>query len=339
MSETVRGTRKEADDVLAARRCEHACDAPMITVGQAADEWFWPDAESRLSRNTVASYRSSWRRYVAPRWASTPLDEVRPMQVQEWLLSMTLGSAKTASAVLSAIMEFPVRYEVIERNPMRVSYRMPTAKQEADKGVYTLAEIVRLWQAVRGTPMEAPFDLMALGSCRVGEALGAKPSDASFLEVLGVPVLMVSIERQVTGGRVESTLKTNPSRRHVVIAGEPATSMREAMGDGVEWLCDDGCGRPMSKEAMGSLWADACDRAKLPRHPLRNLRNSWRTYMSWELGIDYEKLEKMMGHVGRGVTAQHYDRPAAQVYAEAVAKAYKDHGLAGSWDNLGRKFE
>lgn len=339
VSETVRGTRRQAEDVLAMRRCEHASDKPMVTVGQAADRWFWPDAEGRLSANTVATYRSSWKRNVGPRWAHVPLDEVRPMQVQEWLLTMTRGAAKTASAVLSSIMEFPVRYEVIDRNPMRVSYRMPSDMKETDSGVYTLAEVVRLWKAARGTPYEAPFSLMALGSCRVGEALGARCEECEHLEVEGVPVMVVPISRQVTRGAVTDTLKTSPSRRPVVIAGGPALSLRAVAEGSSGWLCGDGCGGILSTTGMDALWDGVCARAGLPRHPQKNLRNSWRTFMSWELGVEYEKLEKMMGHAGQGVSAKHYDKPDAQVFAEAVARAYKAHGLAGSWDDLGRKFQ
>jgi hypothetical protein len=63
-------------------------------------------------------------------------------------------------------------------------------------------------------------------------------------------------------------------------------------------------------------------------HPFRNLRNSWQTWMRWEVGLPPYYIEPLMGHKVRGVTGQHYDRPTPEVLAAAVARAYDD----GPWD-------
>lgn len=55
---------------------------------------------------------------------------------------------------------------------------------------------------------------------------------------------------------------------------------------------------------------------------LEALRNSWRTIMRWELGIDSDYVEKMMGHAGKGVGEIHYDRPQWRQFADVAGEAW-----------------
>ena len=57
----------------------------------------------------------------------------------------------------------------------------------------------------------------------------------------------------------------------------------------------------------------------------------------WELGVEREKIERMMGHKGTSVTEVHYDKPEAEMLAKTIAVAYKAHPYANNWDELGRK--
>lgn len=64
---------------------------------------------------------------------------------------------------------------------------------------------------------------------------------------------------------------------------------------------------------------------------LANTRNSWETYTHWTLGVEPEKVERMMGHAGKGVTERHYDRPEAESLAAEAARAYALHPFADGW--------
>ena len=44
--------------------------------------------------------------------------------------------------------------------------------------------------------------------------------------------------------------------------------------------------------------------------------------MRWELGIDSDYVEKMMGHAGKGVGEIHYDRPQWKQFADVVGDAW-----------------
>ena len=55
--------------------------------------------------------------------------------------------------------------------------------------------------------------------------------------------------------------------------------------------------------------------------PMGKLRNSWATWMLWDLKIERWKVDKMMGHAGSDVLAQNYDKPVEEMYIEAVHDA------------------
>lgn len=336
-SETVRGTRLDAERRRSELMLEHGDDAPCPTVRQAWERWCVPEMEARiasgdLSAHSLKLYRSSWKNHVSPTWADVPLDAVRPLRVQQWILGLGASQARYATLTLSKVMDYAVRYEYVDHNPMREKYLMPSKStiQRADTGVWTLSELGDAWRSVRGKWFESAFLLAAFGSCRVGESLGPLAGEVELREVSGVPVAVVPITRQVdNAGNVTDSLKTEQSRRPVCIPGRAAIALHEiASALPQDWyLTNDGNGEPQSQRRLGKSWRDA-----EMAHPFRNLRNSWQTNCRWELGMPPWLLEPMMGHAGKDVTGRHYDRPQVDVFAEAVAKAYAEKPFDINWD-------
>ena len=336
-SKTVRGTRKQAEAMRAQLMLEHGDDAPCPTVQQAWERWALPTYQRRVDDGELAPasydrYTKAWKNLVAPRWANVTLDAVRPLQVQQWISSLTLTQAKIAVVVLSADMDHAVRYEQVEHNPMREKYLMPpkSTVKRRDDGTWTLVELLALSSELRGLWFEPAFLLAAFGSCRVGESLGAMAGEVEMRRVSGVPVAVVPIVRQVpnVGGPTER-LKTAESRRTVVLAGNAALRLHElASALPPDWyLTHDGIGKWQSQSRLNDSW-NALGMA----HPFGNLRPSWQTWMRYEARIAVPFIEALMGHRRPGVTGLHYDRPTPDVLAEVVADAY----LSRNWDNLCR---
>ena len=331
-SETVRGTRKDAERRRAELMLEHSEDAPCPTVGQAWERWAWPTFERRvadgdLAPSSAGRYRKAWERLVGPRWADEALDAVRPLAVQQWISSMTLMQAKIAVVVLSAVMDHAVRYEVVDHNPMREKYLMPpkSTVQRRDAGIWTLPELVALMGELRGAWFEPAFLLAAFGSCRVGEALGVMAGDVSLRVVDGVSVAVARIERQVPNvGAPVDRLKTAESRRPVVLVGRAAERLGELASATDGYLTNDGLGKWQSQSRLNDSWT----RAGMA-HPFGNLRPSWQTWMRYEARVAVPFIEALMGHRRPGVTGLHYDRPDADVLAQVMVDAY----LSRRWDD------
>ena len=325
---TIKGTKRDGDAELARLRIMHDEDKPTPTVRDCYEAWYMPDAEPRLSPNTLRQYKSAWRTAIEPRWGDLPVTDVKPLDVQEWLLTLSAGAAHMASKVMSGILDFPVMYEMIDRNPMRIKYRMPTAKAEKDKSVYDLAQSLHILEVVEGSYIEAAVILALFGSCRVGESLSPLAAEVKEARASnGMLGCIVRLCRQVDfSGDVSEILKTKSSTRPVVIVGKPAARLlaiaRERIEAGEIWLSDDGTGSPISQRALGSEWRRLLEMDGMKPIMLRNMRNSWRTFSEWELHIAPDQLETLMGHVGATVTAKHYNRPDESMLLDAVAEAY-----------------
>ena len=76
-------------------------DKPVPTIGKAHRMWFepWMDrrvAEGRAKPNTREAYATCWRNVVEPRRGSVPVGSVEPANVQQWLLTLSVGNAQHA---------------------------------------------------------------------------------------------------------------------------------------------------------------------------------------------------------------------------------------------------
>ena len=344
-SRTIRGTRMDAERARSELMLAHSEDAPCPTVGEAWRQWYLPDLErlgaaGELSPHTLSQYRSGWRLHVAPRWDGVPCDSVRPLEVQQWLSSLGHTQATRARQILRSVLDYGVRYGVAPSNPLAERYVMPpkSTVAERDRGVWTLEELGEVWRVVHGEWFEAAFLLAAFGGLRVGEAMGARSEDVGAVEARGQLVAVVRVERQVANrGVVTDALKNRQSRRVVAIPGRAGARLLELAGSCDGWLSGDGLGSHSTQRRMAASW----ERRVMPslpedmRHPFKNLRSSWQTNMRWALRLPPWLIEPMMGHVGEGVTGRHYDRPDAEMFAEAVADAYAARPFDAGWAWLG----
>lgn len=332
-SKTVYGTRKDAGDALAALRVEHSQDAPVPTVGMCWARWYLPDAQRRvddgeLARQSLERYQSTWRAHIEPRWASTPVDQVRPLAVQQWILTLKRNAANNCIQLMRQIIEYSVKFEHIPSNPMNVKYSLParSTTNTQEDGVWSPDELVEVWRACANTPLEAVVLLCGFGSCRVGEALGARSSDVTRKDVDGMIVACVRIDSQIDArGREVDATKNKWSTRTIVIAGNPAIRLLEIAAEKDGYLAEDERGGSMTQDYARIAFKSLLTVAGAPIHTLRALRSTWATIARWTLRIPSWHIEPMMGHVGDGVTGRHYDRPEEDEFAAVLADAWREH--------------
>lgn len=335
MSETIEGTRKDGDHRLAELRLKHDRDAPCPTLAECWGRWWLPDAESlleqgKISKTTLNNSRTYWRRYIEPRWGGVPVNAMRPIEVQEWLSSgMTGEAASRCRSLMKRIIDYPFRYELVDRNVMAIDYVMPVGgSKQRDKGIWTLDELVGpVWDAVRDTPCEGPFLLAAFGSCRVGESLACMAGEVELISRDGASFAVYDMHRQMhNGGYVTERLKTRYSKRMIVVPGTPGERLYElseaAVANGTTWLDGSLSEKPMLQETLSSVFRDALRAKGCEVHPFTNLRNSWQTYMQYELEVPKDARERLMGHSGNDTTGRYYDRPVVEQLVSIVAKCY-----------------
>ncbi len=329
--ETFYGTYREADLRLAQIRVERADDKPVPTVGEAYENWYLPSIEARrdagkLKSSTFGNYTRSWESIIAKRWGSVPLDSVRPIDVQAWLLEQNHGNAAIALSVLRGIGKFAERYEVSD-NKFAKEYTMPESSKNYRKTVLTLGMADELFAKLHGARCEAPFILACFGSCRTGESLGARVDEVGSFELDGITFATVPIVRMMDAREkaIVDHLKTPESNRTICLPQPYSIRLLELVDElkhaHVEWLADRGDGLPLDHSRLFYSWEKEAGNPV----PLRNLRNSWRTFAQLEWGVGSDTLELLMGHKLPGTTGKHYMRPSGDVLAHRFAEEFAAH--------------
>lgn len=314
-SETFVGTYAQADARLNQIRFEVAAP-PSPTVGELWRDCAAPgiaeDVEhGRRSRSTQAVYTSMWANHVAPAWSRTPCTEVRALDIQRWLLGMPPKTAKTAIVVLRECLRYAELYELVPQNVAAKKYKFADAPaKQAD--IYTVGELRRLGEVVRGSVCEAPFILSAYAGLRVGEACGMKLEDVEWRE--GYAVLRV--RRQVTRYEVDAKLKTKNAARTIALVGEPSARLKaivDALPPGLVYINDNWLGEPVPRKTVAARWSQLVKRSGMRYLPMQTLRPAFETHTHYKGGLPIEVLSKVMGHAQIATTLGHYDRPTTEL--------------------------
>ena len=334
MTCTVRGTRRDAERKRAELMLEHSEEAQCVDVDYVWEHWYMPMLKRRcdegeLSEKTASQYKSRYKSTIAERWGSVPCDGIRPLDVQQWVDTLSYNKANQSLNMLRPMLDFAVRYGEILNNPFRERYVMPSKSTitHKDDGVWTLSQLTTVWDKARGEWFEGAFICAAFGGCRVGESIGVQVNDIERIDFDGLTVAVVRIRRQVkNAGGVTDRLKNPQSRRSIVIVGKPAERLCEIAETAPIWVTGNGFGEPTKQLTLGNSWKRL--KGSLPDgmwHPFRNLRNSYQTFMRWEVGLAPHYIEELLGHKGTTVTDLYYDRPDESAIVSVTVDAWRSY--------------
>ena len=334
LTKTVHGTRKQACLELDRIHVEQADDSITPTISQAWSMWTVPTLEAQMEQGKLSAasmeiYRRTWANHVAPKWGKVPVDQLRAMDLQNWLLTLTKATASHCMLVLHRIYSNVAALVPLPLNPFAPSIRyiMPTAGTQRTRSVYQLDEARAVLSKLRGCSLEPAFILACFGSCRSGESLAVELDSISVHRRNGYIVAAVEITQQMqqTGDEPITTLKNAQSRRTVCIPPEVAPRLIEIADErresGTRWLCDRGDGLPMNREMCNARWRNFCRREGVRHIPWANLRNSWRTIAETEQKLPWELAEMLMGHKLPGVSGRHYIRPTTKQVVDSYFRA------------------
>lgn len=333
LTKTVYGTYAQANLELDRLHVDHANDNPSPTVRQAWEQWTLPTLNAELenggiAKNTYSTFTRTWRLHVEPKWGNTPVDALRAVDLQEWLLTLALGQATQSLWVLSRVYKKVVMLVPLQFNPFaaNVEYVLPKKNvTPRSKDVYTLEQALDILNKLRGHQLEGAFILACFAGLRTGESLAARIDDIEPFEGAET-VYTVTVERQMgmNGTEPETTLKTAQSYRTAIILQCAARRFAEIIEErrefGTPWIADRGDGLPINKSGISKRWKTFCEKNNVQHIPWQNLRNSWRTICETELHMPWDLTEMLMGHKLPGMSGAHYIRPSK----EQIVCSYRD---------------
>ncbi len=134
---------------------------------------------SNKSYSTRTAYAVYLRNWIVPKWGEFSLSDVRTVAVEDWLRTLTLSNGSKAKIrnLMSALFNHAMRYEWMDRNPIRLVRQ--SAKRERTPDVLTAEEIKTLLSKLDGPYYVMAF-LAAVTGLRVSELLALKWEDVDF---------------------------------------------------------------------------------------------------------------------------------------------------------------
>ena len=132
-----RTVRSEPTSMTAAQLCSHF-DQRELCLGNT-----W------RSYLTKQIYKVYLRRWIIPRWGEHLLSDIRTIEVELWLRSLSIARSTCAKMrnVMSVLFNHALRYEFFDRNPIRLVRQ--SAKRRSTPVVLTPGEIRTLLEGLK----------------------------------------------------------------------------------------------------------------------------------------------------------------------------------------------
>lgn len=213
-------TKTAARKATESLRSNAAADNPAVplTVAQLVKHYTDNELPSK-AYSTQRTVETSLNVWVTPKWGEQRLSDVRTVEVESWLRTLSLANATKSKVrnVMHVIFAHACRHELLQRNP--ISLVRQSAKRKKTPDVLDTVELQKLLANLQN-PARALVFLTATTGLRVSEALGLKWSDVDF--EAGVINLARAVVHQHVG-----EMKTEASQKPVPMDGALATALRD----------------------------------------------------------------------------------------------------------------
>ena len=351
VTETVRGTRQEAERVLRERLAALETGGYVArtkeTVGTFLSRWLASYVAINTSRRTQYGYQASIKRYVLPCIGGFPLQALTARHIEKMYGDMLdRGLSPTTALNLHRILReafgHAVKHGVLTRN---VTDLVTPPRARRKKIVMWDAETIqRFLKEAAASPYRDFYHLKILTGMRRSELVGLKWDCVDF-ENATIRVVR-TLQRIPGSGLVEGQPKTARSRRSIALSQSTVKILHQIRGKQIEQTLIAGDawqhtglvftkpdGQPIDPDAPTHDFADIVRKANLPPISLHGLRHAHATLLL-TAGIHPKIVSERLGHSSIATTMDTYSHvlPGLQ---EAAAMALDETLGRGSVSGAG----
>lgn len=263
--------------------------------------------ENRKTYATQDTYEGYLKKWILPRWKSYRLQDVKAVQVEQWLKSLALapGSKAKIRNIMSALYSHAIRWEWAKHNP--ITYVRQSAKRRKIPAILTIEQIKDFLSHLR-EPCRTAVLLDAASGLRVGELLGLKWEDVNF-ETLEVNLTRSVVKQKIT------RCKTEASRKPIPLDPELAEilfswKLQSPYPQPSDWVFASPHKKGKQPYWPGALFRahlkPALEAAKIPGDVgWHTLRHTFGTLMKAN-GEDIKTIQELLRHSNYKVTADTY---------------------------------
>jgi integrase len=214
-----------------------------ISIGALIDHYVERELPERR-HSTQQSHSSTIKRWILPRWGDRPLEEVKPVAVEEWCGRSPWPKTKVNLRSLFHLIYEPARrWELTDRNPIDLVRQR--GGRRCIPRVLTSGEI-RILLAQLTEPYHTMVLVAACLGLRASEIMGLQWHDFNWED------LTVFIRRGVVNGRSGDT-KTEASQKSLPIDPRLGCSLQELRKGSLhkarqDWVFANSGGRPLGQQ-------------------------------------------------------------------------------------------
>jgi integrase len=305
-----------------------------ITLSQYIDDYFMPDKEEILRKNTIAGYKRDIELRIRPKFGGHLLCDIFHADIQKMITACpTKKTAQNARATLRCILSHAVDNELLVHNPAKGDFKMPEKiekKKQFGDWVTSFVEHAEIIDKAKDVETRT---LLVLGFCfglRKGEILGLDWDDVNLKERI------ISVKQTYTytlGSPDLTPPKTEESVRDIPITDCAYKYMTVLRDDGgvvrIHGPVVNHKGNRMSPRRATELIEKFRRKNDVPHITMTTLRHSFAT-AAIRSGMNVASVAKWLGHADVTTTLNRYVRPLLvnlQEDAKIVDSAYLEKAI------------
>ena len=335
VSETVRGTKKEAERTLRERLSAVETGSYVTkqkeTVTEFMQRWMDTYVATNTTIRTQEGYRGNIKRYISPAIGNIPVQTLTARHVQGMYADrLERGlSARTVlhpHRVLREALGHAVKWGLLTRNVADAA-DPPRAQQKA-LDMWDADTIDRFLEAAEGSRFRDLYHLAILTGMRRSELAGLKWESVDLTN--GMLSVVRTLQRIPGHGLVEGQPKTARSRRSIELAPETIVLLHGIRGRQIEQSLEAGelwqhlgfvftqlDGTPIDPESVSRDFCAIVRRSGLPHLTLHGLRHGHAT-LALTAGMNPKVVSERLGHSTIAMTMDTYSHVLPGLQAEAA---------------------
>jgi integrase len=312
----VLGTVEQYATESQARRAAHAlllginADSPgsgVVTFGAVIDRYLAEELPERHS--TARGYQSWLKNHIKPKWGEYPLQQIKPLAVEQWLKGLDLApkSKGHLKNQMRMIFNCAMRWELVpyQTNPISLVRVKDISKRRRQPTVLTIEQFLRVLGHVP-EPYRTMCEVAGCLGLRISEVLGLQWEDFDWEKH------QLQIRRSWVCGRAAEP-KTESSKKPIPVDPALERKLREHQRRYClsslqnPWVFSSKCtGRPLHPWSAERRWLLRAGRqVGIDRLGWHAFRHTYSTLLN-EYGTDAKVQQELLRHADIRTTMNLY---------------------------------
>jgi len=274
--------------------------------------------------STASRYRSWLKNYIKPKWAEYPLDQIKPLLVEDWLKKLSLApkSKSHLKNLMHVLFNAAMRWELIpyQLNPMSLVRVKDGSKRKREPKALSVDEFRQVMEHI-----PEPFRTMCIfAMCmglRISEVLGLKWCDVDW------EGMRLGIRQSYVYG-ITGAVKTPASQRWMPLDCSLAEKLRQhrlryvSPENNEGWIfANPNTGKPYCR-IQESWLVPATEKAGLGRIGWHTFRHSHSSLLH-ALGVDLKVQQELLRHADIRTTMNIYTHAVPAALRKANSKVVR----------------